>query len=200
MEKRSYIIITLVISMLIVIFGISYNIALDKYRGSIGDKNLSREIKDEAYASISTLNDLLQADVDIILKLKVISNERELLVKKIKVEDLKNVIFDKLTLKNIESYFNKNNYKLLSNSGKEIVFIKESKFEPEKYYMGITSDGYLAIFKCNYEGNLFLEDPISDKSTIEVNDLSDNDRELIENFQIKYDNKDEALIDLEQME
>jgi hypothetical protein len=47
---------------------------------------------------------------------------------------------------------------------------------------------------------LFLADPISDKSTLEVKDLSDNDRELIENFQIKYENKEEALMDLEQME
>jgi hypothetical protein len=200
MEKRSYIIITLVISMLLVIFGISYNIALNKYKGSIVDENMSSGNKDEVYASISTLNNLLPADVDIILKLKVTSSEKELLVKKIKAEDLKNVIYDKLTLKNIESYFNKNNYKLLTNSEKEIVFLKESKFEPEKYYLGITSDRYLAVFKCNYEGNLFLEDPISDKSTIYIEDLDDNTRELIENFQIKYDNKEEALIELEQME
>jgi hypothetical protein len=200
MEKKTQVIITLSISVLLVIFGISYNIALNKYRTKVNNEKLSSEAKDEALASISTLNDLLPADVDIILKLKVLENEKELLVKKIKVEDLKNVIYDKLTLKNIESYFNKNNYKLFANSPKEIVFLKESKFEPDKYYMGITSDGYLAIFKCNYEGVLFLEDTISDKSTIIVEDLSDNDRELIENFQIKYDNKEEALMDLEQME
>jgi hypothetical protein len=194
MKKKRWILTSGAICLAFIIFGISYNISLNKF----SKKQASNEevIKnEESYATLLELNEVLSGETDIILKIKLKNTDKEFLVKNIKVSDLNNVIKDRLSLKNVEDYYNKSYYKLTSSSPKELIFVKESRFEPNKYYLG-ASDGYISILKCNNEGQLFLEDPLTDKSDSKVDILPEGDKELINNFEFKFDNKEEALDEL----
>jgi hypothetical protein len=191
MKRKHKIVIGSTLCLAFIIFCISYSIALNKLSNAKED---SEDLKESSLA-LAKLNQTLSAETDIVLKLKVKNIEEEFLVKKIKVADLNNVIKDRLSLKEVESYYNSLYYKLAKNTDKELVFVKESKFQPNKYYLG-SSDGYISVFKCNNEGQLFLEDPLGDKSTTKLERLPENDRELISNYEFKFENREEALDEL----
>lgn len=193
MKRKHKIVIGSTLCFAFIIFCISYSIALNKLSNVKGDSD-SEALK-ESSLTLAKMNQTLSAETDIVLKLKVKNIEDEFLVKRIKVADLNNVIKDRLSLKEVESYYNSLYYKLTINSDKELVFVKESKFQPNKYYLG-SSDGYISVFKCNNEGQLFLEDPLGDKSTTKLERLPENDRELISNYEFKFENREEALDEL----
>jgi hypothetical protein len=65
--------------------------------------------------------------------------------------------------------------------------------EPGKYYLGPTEGGFVAVLKCEDNGNLTVEDPVDDISKKRVDDLLPSDREFINNYEYGYDNKEDAL-------
>ena len=192
MKHNKYFLFSIIFCTMIIVVSISYMWSIDKFgknENSIIDNN-------DSYASLSSGDQVLSLDTLITLKLKVKDVNQEYIVKSIKAKDLVNVIDGKVTLIGLENYFSKDKYKIYSNSSNELVFIKDSKFEPNKYYLGSTEDGFVAIFKCNNEGILFIEDSSNDKSEKKVMSLPQNDIEFLNNFQYKYETKEGAQDEL----
>jgi hypothetical protein len=194
MKKKPMIIISSTLCLAFIIFCISYSIALSKFSDKKRNVESGEDSKD-SYVTLSKMNQTLSSETNIVLKLKVKNIKDDFTVKTIKVSDLNNVIKDRLSLKEVESYYNGLYYNLVSSSEKELVFVKESKFEPNKYYLG-ANEGYISILKCNSEGQLFLEEPLSDRSNTKLDILPASDRELISNYEFKFENREEALDEL----
>ncbi|MGG7176464.1 hypothetical protein ACQPU1_02645 [Clostridium paraputrificum] len=89
----------------------------------------------------------------------------------------------------------KKGYELDGKGDKELSYTREveSSVEPDKYYIK-DYDGYLAIYKSDTNGNLTIENPITDvfKESKKFEDLPSTDRELINNLERKFDNKEDA--------
>ena len=90
-------------------------------------------------------------------------------------------------------------YSLESETGSEYIYKRDVKdsAEANKYYIK-EYDGYLAIFKCDEEGNLFIEDKDKDvyRNSIKFKDLPEGDKEMINNMQLVYNTKEEAQLDI----
>ena len=193
MKRNKYFIISIMICLMITIFSISYIWTLDWLTNN--ENSIYKDNKN-SYASLSNGDQVLSLDTLITLKLKVKDSNLEYTVKSIKAKDLVEVLNGKITLIALENYFSRDNYKTYSSSRKELVFIKDSKFEPNKYYLGSSDDGFVAIFKCNTEGVLFIEDTSNDKSEKKVTSLPQSDIEFLNNFQYKYESKEAAQDEL----
>lgn len=92
---------------------------------------------------------------------------------------------------------------LLANKGyeldgiydKELVYKRsiENSIEPNIYYIG-ESDGCIAIYSSDEDGNLTITDPMNDifREGKKFKDLTKNDQEMIRNNELKCKTKDEA--------
>ena len=90
----------------------------------------------------------------------------------------------------------KKGYELDAKSDNELSYTREiaKSIEPNKYYIK-DYEGSLAIFKSDSSGNLKIEDPTTDvfKESKRFEDLPSTDRELINNLERKFDNKEDAI-------
>lgn len=85
------------------------------------------------------------------------------------------------TKNELEQTFSSDGYKVSSMSEKEVVLVREfDKYEPNKYVLGI-KDGYIAIFKTDKEGNMFIQDERRDITDIKTDKLKDEDIKLLTN-------------------
>lgn len=193
--KNTKVIIPSIIVSIIFIFAFSYKFALGKY-DAVKNKKTEESNYSEKYTIISNVNTVLSSNVKIILRLSKDDSSESIEVKRLNLGDLQSEINGKLTLHTVEEYYNKMDYKLLSNKEDEIIFVKQIKYEPEKYYLGATKDGFVAIFKCDDEGNLAIEDPVEDISNKKVQEFPLSDQEYIMNFEYKFNTKEEASEEL----
>lgn len=193
-SKRNKIILGLII-IVGVVFGISYRWGIEKYT-SVKNKNERQKSNLEKYTIISDVDRVLPSNTKIILKLKLKDSTKEITLKELSLGDLQSEISGKITFKSVEDYFDKMGYKLLSNKDDEIVFVKNTMYKPEKYYIGSTKDGFIAIYKCDSEGNLIIEDPVKDISSKKVEAFPINDQKSINNFEFEFDTKEEASEEL----
>jgi hypothetical protein len=150
----------------------------------------------DRYTSLSKNDETVSKNAKVILKLRVKSVNKEYLVRTMKAGELLNSSSEKLKVSDLENFLISDKYNLESSSNDEVTFIKESKFEPDKFYLGPNKDGLLAIFKCDIEGNLFIEDEANDVSEKKVSSLPSRDREFINNYDYKYENKEAAQDEL----
>lgn len=120
---------------------------------------------------------------------------------------------DELTLKELEAKYNLNSnitlnslctelkqkgYELDGVDDSKLIFKKEEEYsvKPDKYYIG-EKDGYLAIYKTDENANLFIEkDADVYRDNKKVDNLTQDDKNKIKNFEFEYDNKDDAEEDL----
>lgn len=188
-------IITVFAFVLIFVFGIGYKWGIEKY-ASAKNKDEKQQNELDKYTIISNVDRVLSSNIKILLKLRIKDNIKEVTVKELKAGELQNEISGRLTLKNVEDYFYNMGFKLFSNKEDEIIFVKQTRFEPEKYYLGATKDGFLAIFKCDDEGNLIVEDPAVDISEKKVEEFPLNDQESIKKFEFEFGSKEEASEEL----
>jgi hypothetical protein len=188
-------VITILIIIIVVIFGIGYKWGLEKYSSVKNTKKEEPENLDK-YTIISKVDEVLSSNVKIILKIMVKNNKNEIEVGKLNLGDLQSEISGRLTLKSVEEYYSRMNYKLLSVNENQIVFLKKTIYEPQKYYLGATKDGFVAIFKCDNEGNLVIEDPVEDISNKKVEEFPVNDQKSISSFEFEFNTKEEAAEEL----
>jgi hypothetical protein len=86
----------------------------------------------------------------------------------------------------------KKGYSLEAVEDTELTY-KRSIIEANKYYIK-ESDEYLAIYKSDSEGNLTIENPITDKfmDRKKVSQLPKSDQDMINNLEFKYSDRNEA--------
>lgn len=97
-----------------------------------------------------------------------------------------------VTKKEIEGLFEKQNYTIQDNSNVRLVFNRvNGQYVKGKYYIG-DKDGYIAIYKCNDEGQLVIEDEKNDVSNSKTENLDEESRDIIMNFKKSFDTKEDA--------
>ena len=150
-------------------------------------------------------NDILQEQNN---KNKILSNnvkislfKGDILEKQKSLSDLKKDLNldDDLSEQKLGEALETLGYSLESETGSEYVYKRdvEDSAEANKYYIK-EYDGYLAIFKCDENGNLFIEDKNKDvyRNSIKFEDLPEGDKEMINNMQLVYNTKEEAQLDI----
>lgn len=117
------------------------------------------------------------------------------------IKEFKTNYKDKVTKSSLEEIYLKEGYELSSVSDKEIILVKnvEKSFEPGRYYLG-EEKGFVAIFKSDDKGKLFIEDYKKDIITRKVDSLPEGDRVLLKNYQLKFDTKEEAYDQIAEIE
>lgn len=163
--------------------------------------NKERDIANdsEENTSVTTQSkDYIKDSVIITLRTDgVIESEQTLSV----IKKLNN-IDEELTKANVIELVGKNGYKFIEMTEGTMLFERPKNFEilagfePNKYYIG-EKDGYFAIYKSNANGDLTItsEDDIF-KSNKKVEALPDMDQKRIRNFELMYDTKEEAILDI----
>ncbi|WP_446897541.1 hypothetical protein ACSVC9_11030 [Clostridium sp. LBM24168] len=83
------------------------------------------------------------------------------------------------TKNEVEDIYKKSGYEIDSFSPLKIVLVKKvDKYAPNKYVVGI-KDGFIAIYKTDKDGNMFIEDSTRDITDIKTSRLKDKDIELL---------------------
>ena len=103
-----------------------------------------------------------------------------------------------LTINKICSALKAIGYELEDAGESELTFKREvsKSVKPNKYYIG-EKEGYLAIYKSDDNGNLFIEkdsDVYRDHKKVEM--LPEDDKIKISSFELEYDTKEDAEEDL----
>ncbi len=103
-----------------------------------------------------------------------------------------------LTINKLSSALKEIGYELEDAGESELTFKREASksVNPNKYYIG-EKEGYLAIYKSDDNGNLFIEkdsDVYKDHKKVEM--LPEDDKTKISNFDLEYDTKEDAEEDL----
>ena len=103
-----------------------------------------------------------------------------------------------LTINKLCSALKEIGYELEDAGESELTFKREASksVNPNKYYIG-EKEGYLAIYKSDDNGNLFIEkdsDVYKDHKKVEM--LPEDDKTKISNFDLEYDTKEDAEEDL----
>lgn len=103
-----------------------------------------------------------------------------------------------LTINKICSALKEIGYELEDAGESELTFKREASksVNPNKYYIG-EKEGYLAIYKSDDNGNLFIEkdsDVYRDHKKVEM--LPEDDKIKINSFELEYDTKEDAEEDL----
>ncbi len=181
-NKLFIIILTVLIAIALFIsaYYITYNV--------IGTKNSSNFVNKNNHDGIvrNTTRDLVivneESDGQFIEKDRI----------KLELTDINKILVDMYPL---------NEYEIVDFNDKSIV-IKEiisNSFDPDMYYIG-EKNGYITVFKSDVNGNLFIEDENSDISTKKVDSLPLSDRDLVLNYELKSNDRDELQDILSELE
>lgn len=112
--------------------------------------------------------------------------------KKIQLKEVSNDIDGKLSLSNVKKYFSKQGFTFIKEDENSLTFLKNSNYMPNKYYLGVTPKGFVAIFKCSSEGKLYIEDLNSDVTDMNKLILPTKVRMDLEKYSYSFDTKEEA--------
>lgn len=117
--------------------------------------------------------------------------------KELSIDELKNEfgLEGEVTEEVLSKALEEKGYELENKAGNEITYTRDTdkSLEPNKYYI-MEYDGYLAIYKCNDDGKLEIEDKDTDvySEKKQFKDLPSADQEQIKKYQRKFDNKEDA--------
>lgn len=194
-SKKNYAIFTIGLILVLSIFVVSYYVTTNKLNAKSNNK------PNDSIVYQSNNEDKLTDDTKIILKLRDEAKDKITNSKIVSLSEIKKDIGNNMDQKSLENYYMAEGYKLYSFTNKEVVFVKdvENKFEANKYYLGI-QDGHVAIFKSDSEGKLFIEDKNKDIAKKLVDSLPEADKRLLKNYELKFDNKEEAYEQLAEIE
>lgn len=92
-------------------------------------------------------------------------------------------------------------YEIINFDDSSIILKETSNknFSPNMYYIG-EKDGYVTVFKSDDNGNLFIENENLDISSKKVDSLPLTDRELVTNYELKSNERDEVQDILSELE
>lgn len=83
------------------------------------------------------------------------------------------------TKEELNNIYASSGYQVSAMSDDEVVLIRQvDKYEPDKYVLGI-KNGYIAIFKTDREGNMFIQDEKKDITDIRTDKLKEEDINLL---------------------
>lgn len=153
----------------LVVFSGTYYICVHKL------ENTSTVNKDEKVVNAhSDLNPKVSSDACIIFKIKYAKSGD---IEKQK-EDNSGKLRGK-TKDELNEIYKKDGYKVESINPSQVVLVKEvDKYAPNKYVVGI-KDGYIAIYKTDSDGNMFIENKQRDITDIKTDRLKKADIELL---------------------
>lgn len=174
---------------ILLIFTISFNVAFKIF----GDNSTKYESNSKV-TSAGNPERILTEDTNIVLKLQNSSNEIN--IKNVSLKEVKNFLAGDITLTKVKEYYERKDYKFFQEGNKEIIFTKETKFIPQKYYIGATDKEFVAIFKCDNEGNLYIEDPDNDISNRTLEMLPQQYQSHLQSFELQFNTKEEAQDEL----
>lgn len=186
--KKNIVIITIsVITAVIVLFSGTYYLSKNKFlKEDEGDKQ----------STFSSGADVSE-DINIILKSKDEKTGEFTEYKAYNFKDFKKTLnyTGKADKDTVVKFMKDRSYNLESINTKEMVFIKTSPkgLIKDKYYLGITQDGFICIYKCLENGELIIENKNSDISRRRAEVLQDFEKNKIKNHEFMFNTRDEAL-------
>lgn len=188
MKRKIAIITYIAIIILISVFSFSYYF----YKNSLF-KEKNKDLDKSTFSSTLEIGE----EVNIITKSKDEKTGELTNYKAMKFKDFKK-LFDyngKSDSESLEKFMSEKNYKLESKSDKELIFIlsSEKKLIKNKFYLGVTEEGYVCIYKCNDEGKLVIENVKEDVSKRKIDDLQDYEKNKVINHEFMFNTKEEAL-------
>ncbi|NLP29266.1 MAG: hypothetical protein GX370_11065 [Clostridia bacterium] len=187
-SKTDYFII-FALSVLL-IFAISFNIAM-----KFIDRNSAKSTENvDVLSNTSSVEKVLSEDSKVILKL--LNNDNEISKLEVSIQELKNFISGDITLNKVKEYYSNDKFQFVEDKHNEIIFVKNASYIPGRYYLGITDKEFVAVFKCDHYGNLFIEKPEEDISNRNLETLPESAQESLREFKYEYENKEEALDEL----
>lgn len=160
----------------ILVFVLSCYICITKVKDYNSKKDMY-QVNTKGYDSINTNSDLgytVSSKGNLIFKIEYdksgdIITEREESAKKLAGN----------TKNGIENIYKKSGYKVDSFSPLEVVLVKEvDRYAPNKYVVGI-KNGFIAIYRTDKNGNMFIENSKRDITDIKTSRLKDKDIELL---------------------
>lgn len=177
MDKRKIRTILLVI-ITIVIFSLSYYVCINRLK-STNIKNSRHQVNNKDGTSDiltvhSNVDNVVSANANIVFKVKYIKSGELITEKEEKINDLAGKRKEEVD----EVYKNKG-YKVQNITPAEVTLIKEiDKYAPNKYVLGI-KDGYIAIYRTDKDGNMFIENSRRDITEIKTEKLKEADIQML---------------------
>lgn len=169
----------LLVILTISIFSLSYYLCINKLKSTNfkEDKykvqNESKDI-DKTMTVDSNMNTSLSPNAKIIFEKKYIKSGEVITEKE---ESAGNLAGKKKN--ELNQVYKGQGYSLESMKSSEVVFVKEfDRYAPNKYVVGI-KDGFIAIYKTDKDGNMFIEDEKRDVTDIKTDRLKKADIELL---------------------
>lgn len=107
-----------------------------------------------------------------------------------------------LSKKQLADKYGAEGYEVLSISSTEISLVKElnqyspNKNLPNKYVLGIYN-GFMAIYRTDKDGNMYIEDKTKDITKVKVSNLREEDIRLLNSGEMQFNSKEEAEAKLE---
>ncbi|KAJ53673.1 hypothetical protein BD780_002988 [Clostridium tetanomorphum] len=200
-KKRLYVILAITISA--IIFSLSYYIGIEKMKGNNkndkSDKIQVNNLTEESGTMTmqSGGDEKIHPDTSIVFRIRY-KKSGDVLIEKVE----KGSNFSEKTKNALAEKLKKENYELVEGSSSKVIFLKEiDKYSPNKYVLGIKGD-YLAIFKTNSNGDMYIENEEKDITDKKIDNLKEQDINLLTNGS-KYfqcNTKEEALARLEDYE
>ena len=111
---------------------------------------------------------------------------------KLELEDISKIFVDMYPM---------DKYEIIDFNDKSIILKERDaiSFTPNKYYIG-QKDGYITVFKSDDKGKLFIENEVLDVSSKKVESLPVADRELVMNYSISSEEREEVQYILSELE
>lgn len=169
----------LLVILTISIFSLSYYLCINKLKSTNlkEDKykvqNESKDI-DKTMTVDSNMNTSLSPNAKVIFEKKYIKSGEVITEKE---ENAGNLAGKKKS--ELNQVYKGQGYSLESMKSSEVVFVKEfDRYAPNKYVVGI-KDGFIAIYKTDKDGNMFIEDEKRDVTDIKTDRLKKADIELL---------------------
>ncbi|MDT8717464.1 hypothetical protein IAI10_12405 [Clostridium sp. 19966] len=173
------------ISIFIASFYITNNILTSNSKTS--DRN---KISDSKVVNTSQVEKIFSDSTSVTLN---IMNSNVLVEsKKIQLKEVASDVDGKLSISNVKKYFTKQGFTFVNEDENGLTFLKNSMYVPNKYYLGVTPKGFVAIFKCSSEGKLYIEDMNSDVTDMNKLILPTKVRMDLEKYAYVFDTKEEA--------
>lgn len=187
--------IIVILMVLVAVFSLSYYMGVEKMK--INKKTDSNKIQVsnlDKFASNKDNDKDLSKDADVIFKIKY-NKSKDIVVEKVKKASEINL----KTKKQLEDKFEKQGYVIDEFTSNKVTLIKRvDKYTPNKYVLGIKGE-FLAVFKTDKEGNMYIENQKTDITNTNIADLKAQDINLLTRGD-KYfqrNTKEEALTCLE---
>ena len=163
----------------------------------IGNNKKPGSISTVSKEQYSGNEDYIERSTKIILKTNYKKSNYTIIDKSAAAGDL-NI----LSKKELADKYGVQNYTVESINKNQIVLIREldqfapNKNEPNKYVLGIYN-GYVAIFRTDSKGNMYIEDKSKDITKIRESNLKKGDIKLFTDGELHFNTIDEAQSELE---